>query len=167
MRQKIINYWRQLQSRERVVLGWGSIFVVSLLFYVLIWQPWHEAIKHLQEALPHERADLVWMRQQAEIISTGGIVQPTAKKGRDQSILAVIEQTAKAAGVRESIKQMVPRANNQEASIVLEEASFSKWLKWVEVLKIQYGVNIKQLSAERETEQPDTAEIRVTFERSG
>jgi len=106
------------------------------------------------------------MRQQAELVKNGGVVSAAKRiKGADESLLAVIEQTAKAHKLQKSIQQMVPGRSTQEVSVVLEEADFNQWVRWVDALSKQYAVNIKQLSAERDDERANIAEIRVTFER--
>lgn len=165
MKAVIIKFWQDLQPRERMILSFGVVFGCCFIFYVFIWQPWHAAIDHMEEVLPYKRVDLIWMRQQSEIILNGGVTQVSKTKGENQSLMAIIDQTAKASGVRKTIQQMVPQQDKQEVSVVLEETSFNKWLQWVDVLKNDYAVSIKQLSAERDTKLADTAEIRVTFIR--
>lgn len=166
MQKTFLDFWQKLQPRERIVLGVGAVLVSCILFYSLIWFPWHRAINNMQNALPEKRSDLVWMRQQAELISQpGSIASKATLKGEGQSLMAIIEQTAKSGGVRDSIQQMVPRQNSKEVSVVLEDASFNKWVAWVDILYKDYAVHIKQLSAERDGEKSDSADIRVTFER--
>ena len=160
-----LKYWQQLQPRERLILGWGGPLIIVILSYALVLQPWHKALAHMEMALPSKRADLVWMRQQSELLKQGGASNVQKFKGENQSLMAVIEQTAKASGVRSAIQQMVPRENNQEVSVVLEEVSFNNWVRWVDTLQNQYGVAIKQLTADREDDQADRAEIRLTFVR--
>ncbi|MFT5572473.1 MAG: general secretion pathway protein M [Cryomorphaceae bacterium] len=166
MKKLILDYWHQLQVRERLVLGWGGLAVGLILFYAVLWQPWHKAIDHMEMALPDLRSNLVWMRQQSELIKSGVTTSSSVNlKGRSQSLLSVIEQTAKASSVRDAIQQMVPGQSDTEVRVILEEVSFNNWVKWVDLLFRQYGVNIKQVSAERDDEQPNIAEIRMTFER--
>jgi general secretion pathway protein M len=159
------KYWQGLQPRERWMLGGGGVFCIALIAHQLVWQPWQNAIDYMEEALIGHRVNLVWMQQYAEQIETGNVSsQVRAIRGRDQSLMSIIEQSAKTAGVRESIQQLMPRENNTQVSVVLEEASFNKWVAWVDILQNQYGVTITQLNAERE-DKPDQAEIRVTFTR--
>jgi len=166
MKELISSYWRQLEKREQITLAIGVSIVGLILFYALLWQPWHKAIAHMETAVQPKRADLVWMRQQAELVKNGGVVSAAKRiKGADESLLAVIEQTAKAHKLQKSIQQMVPGRSTQEVSVVLEEADFNQWVRWVDALSKQYAVNIKQLSAERDDERANIAEIRVTFER--
>jgi len=80
--------------------------------------------------------------------------------------LAVIEKTAKTAKVKKAIQQMVPGKNRNEVRVVLEEANFNLWVQWVDVLFKQYNVQIKQVTAERDDDAPNIAEIRMTLERT-
>jgi general secretion pathway protein M len=147
------------------MLGGGGVFCVVLIVHQLIWQPWQNAIDFMEEALVGHHKNLVWMQQHAEQVKGSSVSNPVqAVRGRDQSLMSIIEQSARAAGVRESIQQLMPRENNTQVSVVLEQASFNKWVAWVDILQNQYGVTITQLNAERE-DKPDQAEIRVTFSR--
>ena len=165
MKRTLLNFWHGLQPRERWMVGGGGLFAVLLLSHQLVWQPWQNAIDYMEESVVNHRINLVWMQQQAEQLQSGNVqITRSAVRGQDQSLMAVIEQTSRAAGVRDSIQQLLPRENNTQVSVVLEQTSFNKWVTWADTLQNQYGVTIIQLDAERE-EKPDQAEIRVTFSR--
>ncbi|NND81473.1 MAG: type II secretion system protein M [Gammaproteobacteria bacterium] len=161
------QWWLGLHPRERLILGWGVGLAVVIMFYALIWQPWHKAIAHMETALQERRQSLVWMQQQSERVRSGEFsVAQTALKGTSQSLLAVIEQTAKRSGVRDSIQQMVPSSDQSQVRVVMEQTAFNDWVRWVDVLFREYGVSVIQLTAEREDDAPNIAEIRVTFGRN-
>lgn len=161
----IKNYWKQLEPRERIILGWGGLVVMIILFYALIWQPWHKEIDSMQESIQTMRKDLVWIRQHGEIMSSGGQGLVKKVKGENQSLLSVIETTAKAHKVRASIQQMVPSNNDTEVQVVLEDVNFNHWVTWIDVLVKQYGVDVLEASAERSGDKPNIAEVRMTFLR--
>lgn len=166
LQKKIIEHWQQLNARERIVLGCGSVLVGIILFYALLWQPWHRAIDTMQNAMPGLRANLVWMRQQSELINSGVNLSGKANvKGQGQSLLSVLEQTAKARRVQGAIVQMSPGQNDSEVRVVLEEVDFNRWVQWVDMLFQQYAVSVVQASVERDDDQPNVAEIRMTFAR--
>jgi len=164
LQTKFLVFWRGMQPRERLILTVGVLLIGGLIFYQLVLKPWHRAINDMQVSVAGIRVDLVWMRQQAELIKDGGVQIREELKGGNQSLMAVIERSAKSQGVDKAIQQIVPRENN-EVSIVLEEVSFNKWLRWIDQLQSEYGVKIKQMTADRESDTPDTAEIRLTLER--
>jgi general secretion pathway protein M len=164
---EIKKYWTGLQPRERLVLAIGGIVVSLILMYALLVQPWHKALNHMEAALPGLRTNLIWMRQQSQAMKTGSIKQSAPKlQGQGQSLLSVVEQTAKRAKVSKAIQQMTPAQNSTEVRVVLDGVNFNQWLRWVDELYKRYGVDIKQVTAERDEDEPNIAEIRVTFIRS-
>jgi Type II secretory pathway, component PulM len=155
-----------LQARERMVLMVGGVIVALILFYALILFPWHRALNEMTQRLPALRQDVVWMRVHGEALANGEIKnQAPQYRGAEQSLLSVIEQTASRTKVRDTIQQLVPDNNGAEVRVVLEDAQFNLWLQWIDVLYKQYGVDISQLTVEKEDERPNIAEIRVTFSR--
>ena len=160
------KYWADLQPRERLILGWGGLIVLAILLYALLFQPLYRAIAHMESALPDLRSNLVWIRQTDELMERGGSVPVSqSSEGSNESLLSVVESTARQAKVRKSIQQMVPAKNNNEVRVVLEDADFNQWLRWVDTLYKRYGVDIRQVTAERDDDKPNIAEIRVTFFR--
>ncbi|MFT6408477.1 MAG: general secretion pathway protein M [Arenicella sp.] len=160
------KYWAGLQLRERMVLVWGAVVVAIILIYALLFQPFYQAIARMESALPDSRSNLVWMRQTDELLASGGgIAVSQTSAGAEESLLSVLESTARLAKIRKSIQQMVPTKNNSEVRVVLEDADFNQWLLWVDRLYKTNGVDIRQMTAERDDDRPNIAEIRVTFVR--
>jgi len=99
-------------------------------------------------------------------LKTGTIERTSTNyQGSDQSLLSILEQTAKRAGVQKSIQQLVPGGEGSEVRVVMGDAEFDKWLTWIDVLYKQYGVDIEQVATEREDERPNVVEIRAVFIR--
>ena len=162
----IKKYWFGLELRERWILGLGALFVALILFYAIIWQPWHKAINDMSARLPNLRTNVQWMRQQAEIVRNGGVIKAnTSTKGVNESLLAILEKTARASNLDKSIQQITPGQNDQEVRVVLEDASFNQWVSWIDLLYKDYLITVKQVTAERDEDKPDIAEVRGPFER--
>ncbi len=167
MNNTINNYWKSLEPRERLVLGWGGILVSVILLYAFVWEPWKSALTDRDNVVHQLRLDSVWMKQQTEALkgdSSGA--RKKQYRGADQSLLSVIQQTAKQIDVNDAIQQMVPNQSNDEVRVVLEGVDFNKWVRWVDNLYKNYGVDITSINAEKDDEKPNVAEIRVTFVRS-
>lgn len=159
------KHWLELQARERLVLGWGSVIVVGILLYALLFQPLYRALAHMESALPGLRSNLVWMRQTDKLID-GGLSSVQVIDGASDSLLSVIESSARRAKVRKAIQKMVPDQKSKEVRVTLEDVEFNSWLIWVDTLYKENGVDITQLTAERDEDKPNIAEIRVTFSRA-
>lgn len=166
MMDAIKQYWLNLATRERLIMSVGLLLVLLILFYALIWQPWHKAINSMNGYLPGLRSDLQWMRQQSDVVKNGGTVKVNSSiKGSGESLLSILEKTARANKLDKSIQQITPGKSAQEVRVVLEEASFNQWVSWIDVLYKDYLITVKQVTAERDEDKPDIAEVRATFER--
>ena len=160
------KYWADLQPRERIILSWGGVIVVLILLYALLLQPLYRAVSFMEASLPGLRSNLVWMRQTDQLLEKGGGAPLSQRAdGSGDSLLSVIESTARRVKIDKSIQQMTPTSNNTEVNVILEGANFNQWLRWVDTLYKNNGVDIRQVSAERDDDKPNIAEIRVTFVR--
>lgn len=163
---KLKKYWFGLQERERLTLGVGGLLAFLIVFYMAIWRPWHHAIDYMENSIQALRGNLVWMRQQSDMLAAGGEAPASQQvRGANQSLISVIEQTANRQKISQSIQQLTPSADGTEVRVVLEDVNFNLWITWIDALFKQYGVDIKQITAERVEDKPNTAEIRVTFVR--
>ncbi len=161
------RFWFGLQPRERLVLSLGVVVVTLILLYAFLFKPWHRALSNMEARLPSLRTGVVWMRQQSEVLkASGGNIPVAQQKGAEQSLLSIVELTARNAQLKQAIQQLIPAQNGTEVRVVLEEANFNQWLLWIDELYKQYGVDIKQVTAERDEDRPNIAEIRVTFLRA-
>ena len=105
MKDTIINYWLQLEKRERWILGLGGVLVSFILFYALILKPWHRALSEMSDRVPSLRENLVWMRQASEMVKNGNVVNTVrASKDVNKSLLSVVEQTARTSKVNKFIQ---------------------------------------------------------------
>jgi len=169
MKDLIVNYWLQLEKREQWVLGLGVVIVSFILLYAFILKPWHKAISEMSERIPRQRENIVWMRQAAEMLKNGASEAPKTVKDANKSLLSIVNKTARSNKVNNYIQQMDPskksQSNIEQVNVVLEEADFNKWVVWVNDLHQNYSVNISQLSVEKESDDPNIVEVRVTFDR--
>ena len=164
MPKAIKAYWLGLEPRERLILSVGGVVVAVILFYALVWQPWQKSITSMEKSIQTLRSDLVWVRQHAPIIKSGGQGLKVKQQGQDQSLLSVVESTAKKNQLNKAIQQMVP-TNDDQVRVVLEDARFNNWVKWIDDLSLKYGVNVEQVNANRDDDKANIAEIKVTFVR--
>jgi len=167
MEKQIKEYWASLETRERAVLGWGALIVALILFYALLWQPWQKSLNFMESSVQSMRENSVWMQQRAQEMKLGNsATSAQPRKGAEQSLLSVIEQTANQARVSGAIQQIVPNQENGEVRVVLEGVDFNQWVRWIDNLYKNYSVNITQINAEKDDEKPNLAEIRLTFIRN-
>ena len=166
MSNPVTKYWQSLEPRERVVLSLGATFVVIVLFYSQFWQPLQKSLDFMEQSVRSMRVNAVWVEQRSQEFKRGGATSSnTPKRGANQSLMSVVEQTASQARVRDSIQQIVPDQATGEVRVVLEGVQFNQWVLWIDNLYKNYGVDITQLNAEKDDDKPNVAEIRLSFVR--
>ncbi len=157
------EYWRSLSNREQLTLGLGGIIVVAILFYVIVWEPWHKELNRLRAQVPQKIETLAWMKQQLKVVQALRKQRPGGGgAGQAMPLLTVIEQTANQATIRKSIKRMQPAENNS-VQVWLDELYFDNWLKWIDLLQ-KRGIDVNSVTVSRA--QTNTVSIRATFART-
>ena len=166
MTSPLKNYWKSLEARERLVLTWGFVSVLIILFFSQLWLPLQNSLRFMEGSVRSMRVDTVWMEQMSkEYVRGSAATNAPKKRGENQSLMSVVEQTANRAGVRDAIQQIVPEQATGEVRVVLEGVKFNQWVLWIDNLYKNYGVDITQLNAEKEDEKPNIAEVRLSFKR--
>ncbi|GEM_PF-1282273 len=164
--EELRQRWLTLSGREQVVLGCGGLLVLIILMYQFLYRPAHIAKATMQNNIGDLRSNLVWLREQVEHgVEGGGQTSTVNNAGEGQSLVAVLESVARANNLEGSIQQLTPGDSDNQVRLVLDNASFNSWVKWVSELEQKYGVIVESATVER-LSNPDTAEIRMQLRRN-
>jgi len=144
MRQTFEN----LNTSERTLIIAASIVLLSGLIYGLAWRPLQASYAEQGKKLERNQETVVWMRQstaelkrlQAQSIVPGG--------GGRQSILALVDQTARKAGLGGTIKRVEP-AGAGKVRIRMEAVTFDDMVTWLEGLLGPAAITIKSIAVDR------------------
>jgi general secretion pathway protein M len=141
LRNFTIDRLRNLPQRERwMVIGVAVGAVVML--YLSLWLPWQSDISKLRTAVPQEKIQLAQMRVQAmEISQLRASGRIPASGG---NLLANLEQSATANGIRGRITRMEPDG----ARLSLDGVHFNALITWLASLQSQGGVRIEKATFE-------------------
>ncbi|MDN5862836.1 MAG: type II secretion system protein M, partial [Salinisphaera sp.] len=85
-------------------------------------------------------------------------------RGRGDSLLAVVDQTSRDAGLSAALQRIQPQGQDK-ATVTLDDAGFDKLLRWLRTLEQSYGIVVQALSVTRE-DKPGTVQARLTLQRS-
>lgn len=141
-------WWESLAIRERAWVGGGAILALFILSYVLVWEPFQSSYRQLQQSVAEQRRDLAWMRQAAQDIqrlSGAGAAQP---QGDGRSLLTLVDQTARAAGLGSALKQITPQGDDR-LNARLDAVEFDQLLAWLGALEREYFITLVNLSVDR------------------
>lgn len=153
-------WWESLATRERALVSGGLAVTLAVLIYVLVWEPFQVSHRRLQQSVAEQRADLAWMRQVAQDIQRlSGTAQP---RSDGRSLLTVVDQTARAAGLGTALKQITPQGEDK-LSARLDAVEFDKLLPWIGTLEREHPIVLINLSVDR-TEIPGLVNTRLILQ---
>lgn len=154
-----------LAPRERVMVVAGAIVVVLAIFYYGIWHPLNSSLATARTRVIAEADQTRWLlglREEARLLQASNRNGQT--KGRNESILALVDATSRANGLGEAVRRIQPE-NNDQATVTLESANFNQMLYWLRILRRDYGISVSALTVTRE-EKPGLVQARLTLQRS-
>ena len=152
------KYWQGLESRERLLLTVGGGLVFLILFYSLVWEPWHHRIKTLRVEVPSRYADLVWLTWQKDHLKGLKTRSAARKLTKPTAVLTFIEQSAHRHGVRQSLT--ISPGRGQQTRIVIKSALFGQALGFVQDLN-KAGFELVSVLL-KGTEQPGRVDLTLT-----
>lgn len=155
------QYWANLQPRERHTLLGGGIVLALILVYALVVDPFQQALAGLQQSVATQEETLAWMRQASAEIKRLRAATPGARRVSGQSLMSLIDASARSTGLSGAIKQIRPEG--QGVKVRLEEVAFDDMLRWLDQLQRNHGVSLGSLVMER-LAQPGRVNASVTLE---
>ena len=158
-------WWEGLSSRERLLTAGGAMLVLALLLYALAWQPFQASHRRLRQSVAEQRAELAIMRQMAREIKQLGESngKPLATEGR--SLLTLVDQTARAAGLGAALKRVTPQGEDR-LGVQFDAVEFDKLVPWLGALERDHRIVIVNLSVDRATAGRVNARLIVQGSRS-
>jgi len=126
-------WWSRLQSRERVLLGAAALVVVLSLLWILVWEPLSDSRQALRDELAAQHALLDWLERIQPQVEQLRREDHGARSLEGRSALAVVDQSARAAGLAAALKRIEPGAGD-EIRVSFEQAAFVDLMTWLERL---------------------------------
>jgi len=156
------EWYEKLDAREkRVVIG-GAGGLLLLGIYFLMWQPFIHGLHDLRKSTQAKQVELAWMQNAVKEIKQ---LQATrvvpARVAADQSLLGVIDRSAKARRLGEAVKRVQPDGTSK-ARVWLEDANFDLVIGWLEELDKRYGVSVEIITFEKQEEE-GLVDARINF----
>jgi general secretion pathway protein M len=158
-------WWESLSNRERLLVAGGAMLTLALLLYALAWQPFQASHRRLRQSVAEQRAELAAMRQMAIEIKQLGESngKPPATEGR--SLLTLVDQTARAAGLGAALKRVTPQGEDR-LGVQFDAVEFDKLVPWLGALERDHRIVIVNLSVDRATAGRVNARLIVQGSRS-
>ena len=160
---EIKQYWQQLAARERLMLGIAGVVIGVMFLYLVVLEPIMNDAKRLEKQLVEQHRLLNWMEdaaKEAKSLSARGGKKIQVGSG-GQSLLGVIDRTAKAGNLGDAMKRVEPDGSSR-VRVWLERASFDDTVRWLERLEKDYSLDIDSVVVDKE-EAPGRVNVRLVF----
>jgi general secretion pathway protein M len=160
---EIKQYWQQLNTRERVMIGIAGVAIGIMFLYLVILEPIMKDAQRLEKQLVEQQRLLSWMEdaaKEAKSLSARGGQKIKVGTG-GQSLLGVIDRTAKAGQLGDAMKRVEPDGSNR-VRVWLEKASFDDTVRWLERLEREYSMDIDSVVIDKE-DAPGRVNVRLVF----
>ncbi|TAA46077.1 MULTISPECIES: type II secretion system protein GspM [Corallincola] len=147
------TYLDGLDVREKQLLAMAAVAVVVAIFYWGFWSPLNNAVADEQQALSSAESRLAEMKRAAvEVVN----LRASTGKGnvRSGSLSSIVNRTAKAQKV--VIARIQPQG--EDLQVWIDRVAFNDFLRWLQILKQQYGIDVGSLDL---TSEQETGVVRI------
>ncbi len=126
-----MNDWYQnISMEERQYLWLGSLFAVLLLLYLFMYRPLEAILEESVETLSSKQLELTELINITNEYKILGTPQNANAPKDNRSLLAIIDQSGSAIGIKTSIKRLTPEGNNK-VRVRIEDVEFDKLIEWL------------------------------------
>jgi type II secretory pathway component PulM len=142
------TWFENLKPRERLILGIGAGVAAIIVVWGVLWTPLRNYTLELRDEVADKR-QLVVDLQRAESLS------PDSGSGRgpaEQSLLILIENTARAEGLAGSFTRTRPDGPDA-INVSFQDAPFDELEAWLITLESTHGVAVERASFNGSREQ--------------
>ncbi len=141
------DWFLALARREQIfVTALGGVLVTAL-FLLLIVQPLYAGAARRAESVERKQHDLVWMLQAAALLRNPS-GQPTAGGCSGQSLVVIVANTAREAGLGQSLRRNQPAGENS-IRVRFESADAAALIEWLGRLQNSCSIFIESATIDR------------------
>ncbi|MDG4551991.1 MAG: type II secretion system protein GspM [Candidatus Contendobacter sp.] len=141
-------WWESLSRRERFLIAGGAVLALALLLHALAWQPFQASHRRLRQSVAEQRAELAAMRRTVEAIRRLEESGKAPTVADDRSLLTLVDQTARTAGLGAALKRVAPQGENR-LGVQFDAVEFDRLVPWLGMLERDHRVAIVNLSVDR------------------
>lgn len=140
---------KRLSPREQRTLLLGGSFVLLMVVYFGLIQPFAHQKMLYEQQVSDKMALLTWMHKaSAEVNRLKGAVQATQKKTTKQSLLGLTESLARQHELGATLQRIQP-SQDEGVQVWLNNAPFDQVLAWLSALS-EYGIIVEHINIKRQ-----------------
>jgi general secretion pathway protein M len=148
-----------LAEREQRMVAGGGVAVAVILLVGGLLLPLHAAVSKAVARSETRRADLAWMRSNADEIRAGTLSLP---RETGEAPVVLVDRVGRENGLATAFRGSQPNAGGRGVRVQLEAAPFDTMIGWLAALEEQYGLSIDTVTVERSA-RPGVVNATVTL----
>ncbi|NKI35673.1 type II secretion system protein M [Wenzhouxiangella sp. XN79A] len=141
------NRWNALSERERMLVASAGAVVLVVVLWVAVWEPLDRHRDALSERAAAQQALADWLAGLEQQLPAGVTETPATSLG-GRSPLAVVDQSARAAGLAGALQRIEPGSTG-EIRVTLERAEFPAMMRWLSGLVGERPFRVVSVRADR------------------
>lgn len=140
------TFWQQINPRERLVISGGALLLLIIIVYFYLWQPLSQERLRLRASLPQLKLSAAQMRANVdEVMRLKANLNQAPQSA--QSLHTMLEQSAAAYKLRESMSQLNTEGDNR-IRLSMASVPFDDWIQWLAQLQTQYRIRLESCRVE-------------------
>ena len=141
------DWFEGLAPRERLFVAVGGVLLALVLFWAIAIAPLSSQVRRMSDRIDSKMSTLAWMSAAAvEIAAAGSIGAGVGDP--DQSLVVVIDRTARQSGLGQSITRNQP-VGEDGIRVRMEGAGFDTVTQWLSQLQTAHGLSLEAATFER------------------
>ncbi len=149
------SHWTNLNTRERLVLGFGGVCCFLLLLYLLILAPLSNAVHDKSQQLIEKQTTLAWMQKARQQHKTAAAPQTLSSA----KLLTVLAVQLKSTSFHHFPYQL-QQTGSGDIQLSFENVPYNAFVTWLWSVSKRYAFTIKQLTVAR-TESSGVVNVMV------
>jgi len=161
------NFWLQLKPSERMLLSIGGIVMSILMLYLFLLEPFTKKAEELSGKLAKQKAEIEWLKEAAKEVKQLQASSSGVRGGKKpgQSLLVIVDQTAKQNKLGDSLKRVEPDGA-ERVRVWMDEAPFDDVAKWLTLLNNRYQLDVESAVFDK-VENVGRVNVRLVFIEGG
>ncbi len=160
------EWFDNLETRERIFVLAGALFVVIALAYILLWMPFDKQHRQLASRVDNWERSLQELGPLRSLAASGARATPqSGSQGRAQAPIIIVDQTLRGRGLYQFLSRSQPTPGG--IRVELQGVAFDELVLWLGELNDQYGMHVQSGSLSRAAQTgPGRVNANLTLERA-
>ena len=132
------EWFNALEQREQRLVSTMGIFVIIAGLYFLLIQPFNERMDKAETKLANEQRLLTWVEKNASTI-----IKLRGQSGKGATKTGSLDQQVNRSARKHNIVINRLQPQNKKLQIMIDKASFTQVLQWVQSMQLDYGLTVE------------------------